>query len=74
MNNAVYSKKMECLKNRIDVRLVRNKIDIKTKLYVTKKIFDNDLVANVKVKSHQKVNKPPYVGVCILNLNKALMF
>ena len=37
MNNAVYSKKMEYLKNRIDVRLVRNKIDIKTKLYVTKK-------------------------------------
>ena len=44
MNNAVYHKKMENLRNRIDVRLISNKkkqfeMDIKTKLYVTKNIW-----------------------------------
>ena len=36
MNNAMCSKTMENLKNRIDVRLVSN--DIKTKLHVIKNI------------------------------------
>ena len=43
INNAVYGKTMENLKNRIDVRLVNNekdylKMHIKTKLHVTKNI------------------------------------
>ena len=43
MNNAVYGKTMENLRNRIDVRLVSNENDYlkwtsKTKLYVTKNI------------------------------------
>ena len=49
MNNDVYGKTMENLRNRIYVRLVSNKksllkIESKNKLYATK-ISDNDLIA-----------------------------
>ena len=61
---------MENVSNRIDVKLVSNKkilfkMDIKTKLYVRKR-FDNGLVALRKSKGTLTLNKPPYVGVCIL--------
>ena len=45
MNNAVYSKTIENLRNRINVRLVSNKKDWTSKLsYMSQKIFGNDLV------------------------------
>ena len=46
-------------------------MDVKTELYV-KKIFDNDLVAIRKSKITLTFNKPAYVGMCILDLNKLL--
>ena len=49
-------------------------MDIKTKLYVIQKIFDNDLVAIRKIKVTLTLNKPAYVGICILHLRKALMY
>ena len=43
MNSDIYGKKMEKLRNRIDVKLVKNKKDfkmyVKTKLYVGKIIW-----------------------------------
>ena len=48
-------------------------MDIKTELYV-KEIFDNDLVAIRKSKITLTFNKPAYVGMCILDLNKVLMY
>ena len=48
MNNAVYSKTIENLRNRINVRLVSNKKDCfkwTSKLsYMSQKMFGNDLV------------------------------
>ena len=41
---------------------------MKAKLYVTK-IFENDLVI-----AKSKVNKPAYVGMCILHLTKIIMY
>ena len=38
------------------------------------KIFDNNLVAIHKNKVPLKVNKPAYIGMCILELSKALMY
>ena len=37
------------------------------------KIFDNDLVVIVKNKITLTLNKPAYIGMCILELSKVLM-
>ena len=54
MNNVVHVKAKENLRNKIDVRLVSNEKDYlkwKSKpIYMSQKIFDNDLVANQKSK------------------------
>ena len=60
MNNVVYSKTMENVRNGIDVKLVRNKeyLKLKSKLsYMTHKIFDNDLVSTRKNKVTLIFNK-----------------
>ena len=38
------------------------------------KIFDNDLVSIRKNKVTLMLNKPAYIGICILELSKVLMF
>ena len=38
------------------------------------KIFDNDLVVIVKNKITLTLNKPAYIGMCILELSKVLMY
>ena len=40
-------------------------MDIRTKVYVTKKMFDNDLVGIGKIKITLALNKPAYVGMWI---------
>ena len=78
MNNSVYGKTMENLRNRIDVRLVSNKKDylkwIAKPSYIPYKIFDNDLVAIRKSQVTLTLNKPAYIGMCILELSKVLMY
>ena len=41
---------------------------------MSRKIFDNDVVAIRKNKVSLTLNKPAYNGMCILELNKALMY
>ena len=41
---------------------------------LTHKIFDNNLVAISKSKVLLKFNKPAYIGMCILELSKVLMY
>ena len=38
------------------------------------KIFDNDLVAIRKIKVTLTLNEPAYIGMCILELSKVLMY
>ena len=77
MNNAVYSKTMENLRNLIDVKLVNNQKDYlkctSKPSYMSHKIFDNNLVAIGKSKVSLKLNKPAYVIICILELSEVLM-
>ena len=65
MNNAVYGKTMENLKNRLDRRLVNNKKNYlkwtSKPSYVAQKIFDNDLLAIHKIKATLRFRKPAYV-------------
>ena len=42
--------------------------------YISHKIFDNDLVTIRKSKVTLTPNKPAYVGMCILDLSKLLMY
>ena len=69
---------MENLRNRIDVRLVnKEKYCLKCTSkpsYMSHKIFDNNLVAVRKIKVALKLKKPAYIGMCILELSKILMY
>ena len=40
---------------------------------MSQKVFDNDLVAIRKIKITLTLNKPAYVGMCLLDLAKVLM-
>ena len=76
MDNAVYGKTIENLRNRIDVSRKKQKLfnmDIQTKLYVTK-IFDNELVAMRKNKVTLTLKISVYIGMCILEWSKVLMY
>ena len=78
MNNLAYRKTMENLRNCIIVKLVINKkyyLKWTTKpSYMSHKIFENDLVVILKNKVTLTLNKPAYIGMCILELNKVLMY
>ena len=69
---------MESVRNKIDVKLVSNKKDyLKWTFkpsYMSHEIFYNDLVAIRKNKFTLTLNKPAYIGMCILELSKILMY
>ena len=79
MNNSVFGKTMENLRKRVDVRLVtveKKMIKLTSKpTYVSSKIFNRHLVAvHIKIKETLTLNSPAYVGMCILDLSKTLMY
>ena len=77
MNNAVYGKIVENVKNRIDVKLVNNEKDHLKRTskpsYMSHRICDNNLVSMRKIKVSVRFNKPGFNGMCILELSKVLM-
>ena len=78
MNNSVFGKTMENIRKRVDVRLVTSKeklLKLASKpTYVSSKIFNENLVAVHKIKETLTMNRPAYVGMCILDLSKTLMY
>ena len=77
-NNAIYGKTMENVRNKIGVKLVNKEkeyLECTSKpSYMSHKIFDNNLVAKRKSKLAQKLNKPAYTRMCILELSEVLMY
>lgn len=78
MNNSVFGKTMENVRNRCDVKLVNdnkklNKLTAKPTYKYEKKV--NDYLSIVEmIKTNVKLEKPIYVGAAILDLSKTLMY
>ena len=78
MNNSVFGKTMENIRKQEDIKLVTNEKQL-SKLtskptFINSKIFNKNLVAVHKIKESLTLNRPAYVGMCILDLSKTLMY
>ena len=78
MNNSVFGKTMENIRNRVDVKLVSDR-KVAEKLSAKPNfrhctIFNENLVAVHMKKTKLVFNKPVYCGMAILDLSKTLMY
>ena len=79
MNNSVFGKTMENIRNRVNVKLVNTqerlkKLVSKPNLKSPPKIFSENLVSVHMKKMNLLMNKPVYLGMCILDLSKTIMY
>ena len=78
MNNSVFGKTMENIRNRVDIKLINS--ENKAKFLAAKPnfnhctIFSEHLCAIDMKKKWLVFNKPVYIGMCILDLSKSLMY
>ena len=78
MNNSVFGKTMENIRNRVNIKLVDageqfKKLAAKPN-YDSRKIFNENLVSVHMKKTSLTMNKPVYLGMSILDLSKIVMF
>ena len=78
MNNSVFGKTMENVRNYRDIKLARtnkrrNQLVSEPNYYSTK-YFSGKLIAKEMNKTNIKMNKPTYLGQSILDISKTLMF
>ena len=78
MNNSVIGKTMENIRSRVDLRLVTNEDQARKLIskpnFQHRTIFCEDLTAIHMKKTKLLFNKPVYLGMCILDLSKTLMY
>ena len=78
MNNAVFGKTMENVRKRVCVELVNNEKDFKRysakPTFKCANIINENLAAVHMAYSKLTLNKPIYVGACILEVSKTLMY
>ena len=78
MNNSVFGKTMENIRNRVNVKLVNTGEQFKKLAakpnYESRKIFYKNLVSVHMKKTSLTMNKPVYLGMSILDLSKTVMF
>ena len=78
MNNFVFGKTMESVRNHRDIKLVTtekkgSKLVSEPNYHTTKHSSENLLAIEMK-KTKAVMNKPVYIGMCILNISKILMY
>ena len=79
MNNSVFGKTMENIRNRVDVKLVNTqeklrKLVAKPNYRGPPKIYSENFVSVLMKKTSLTMNKPVYLGMCILDLSKIIMY
>ena len=78
MNNSVFGKTMENIRNRKDIRLVTSEKSalklIAKPNFKHRTIFTENLISVHMGKTKLIFNKPVYVGMCILDISKTLMY
>ena len=78
MNNSVFGKTMENVRNRINVKLVINEKAcnklVKKSNFKSVNIFHENLIAVHMEKTTVRLNKPIQIGMTILDLSKTLMY
>ena len=69
---------MENIRERINVKLINDSKEylkcISKPNFISQKIFDKSFIAVHQIKTVLTLNKPIYVGFCILELSKLLMY
>ena len=78
MNNAVFGKTMENVRNHRDIKLVttdekRNQL-VSEPNYHTTKYFSENLLAIEMKKTKVIINKPVYLGMSVLDISKMLIY
>ena len=78
MNNSVFGKTMENVRNHRDIKLVttdekRNKLVSEPNYHTTKHFSENLLAIEMK-KIKATMNKPVYLGMSILDISKTRMY
>ena len=78
MNNAVFEKTMEDIRNHTDIKSVttgkrRNRLASEPNYHTTKYFSENLMTIEMK-KANVKMSKPIFVGMSILDISKTLMY
>ena len=78
MNNSVFGKTIENIRKRVNVKLVNDRVKAKKLTAMPNfkhlNIFCEELIAVHMKKTSLTMNKPTYLGMCILDLSKTIMY
>ena len=77
MNNSVFGKTMEKIRNRVDIHLVTD--EKQARKLISKPNYNHctifcERISAVHMKTKFVFDKPVYLGMCILDLSKTLMY